>query len=88
MPGRIEQLEEKYGECLAEIARLNRKLNDEIEERKEEMQALAKHRGEQGSQTHISVRPLGLSVTLKNVAPWALVLIVSLAALIIALVKR
>ena len=88
MAGRIEKLEEQYGQCLAEIARLNRKLDNEISERKEEMQLLAKHRGEQGSQTHISVRPLGLSVTLKNVAPWALILIVARAALIVALVKR
>jgi hypothetical protein len=95
MASRIEQLEENYGKCLADAARVERLVRSEIGrlERqiggiKEDMKALAKYREKQGSETHLSVRPLGISVTLKNVAPWALVLLVSLAALIVALVKR
>ena len=95
MPSRLELAEENIGKCLADHSRLDRRITAEsemrkrqIEELKEEMRMLAKAREHMGSETHVSWRPLGISVTLKNVAPWALVLLLSLAALIVALVKR
>lgn len=81
---RLDELDKKYGQMLAEAARAHRRI-DEI---KEEMKALARYREPQQSETSFSWRPMGVSIKMKNVAPWVLVIALSLAALIVALVKR
>ena len=84
MSSPIHDLQTKYGQMMAECARAHRR----IDELQADMRQLARYRGEQQSETSFSWRPMGISVKFKNVAPWVLVFLMALAALIVAIVKR
>lgn len=84
MPSRLDRVEQEIGACLAEIARLNRRLDD----LNEDMKAANRAREPMQSETNLSIAPLGFRINLKNVAPWAIVCCLSITAIIIALLKR
>lgn len=94
MPSRLDIVEENIGKCLADSSFAVRKVKaleaqqSELESKIRELTVSIRERAPQQSETNLSWRPLGLSVKLKNVAPWAFVAALSIVAIIIALLKR
>lgn len=81
MASRLDELEVKYGKCLAECARLNRR----IDELHEDMKTANRNRESMRSETSISWRPAGIRATMKA-APWVFVTVIAIVALVVALI--